>query len=121
MVRQDLFSYTINNMRRGELQNELSEQLNEAVQACQLTNKMAKVTLTIDIKPNGGGTYFLVDNITAKIPKLPKNSTLMWGTPEGNLHITDPAQGELELRVVNEPPQPVKTIQQDTTPIKSVS
>lgn len=102
MIRKDLFTSVLTALRFGSAQDELSEKLNECVQACQNTGKAAEITLKIKIKPEGDGQYFLEDDIKTKIPSLPKQKTLMFGTPEGNLQRNDPRQAEMDLKVVAE-------------------
>ncbi len=101
-VRQDLFSYTINQLRHGLTQEELSEELNRCVQAAQDTGKSARLTLELTIKPTGGGQYLLTDKISTKLPTLDREATLMFGTPEGNLTRDDPRQSKLPLRQVED-------------------
>lgn len=121
MYRQDLMMATLNTLRSGKAMEEASEALNNAVNAARDTNKAAEIKLTIKIKPDGFGRYQITDEITAKIPKLPKPTTLLWGTPEGNLQRTDPDQNELDLRVVSDAAKP-KTLQpEQAVPAKIVS
>lgn len=102
-IRQDLFAYTVAQLRAGMTQEELSEQLNECVQQASASGKSAKLTLELTIKPQGAsGQYILTDKITAKLPKSDREATLMFGTPEGNLTREDPRQTKLPLRQVED-------------------
>jgi hypothetical protein len=100
--RLDLFSFTLNQLRNGKTQEQLSEKLNEVIQACRDTGQKGAVQLTIIVRPDKGdsGQYFLRPEIKTKKPEFAPSDTLFWGTPEGNLQRTDPAQGNLDLRSV---------------------
>lgn len=102
MYRQDLFSFTLNQLRNGKTQEQLSEKLNDVIQACRDTGQKGAVQLTIIIRPDKGdsGQYFLRPEIKVKKPEFAPSDTIFWGTPEGNLQRTDPAQGSLDLREV---------------------
>lgn len=119
--RQDLFLDTVRQLRNGKTQTELSEGVNELVQACRDTGKTGELVLKIKINPDkgGNGQYFLSDEVTIKKPKYERSKTLMFGTPEGNLQRTDPNQHELPLRSVTTETAAVKTVteQQQTAKV----
>lgn len=100
--RPDLWNFTVANMRYGATQEELSEKLAEAVNMARETGKQAEVTLKLTVKPEGDGQYKLTDKITAKLPELPRGSTIMFGTPDGNLMREDPRQEKMPLRGVED-------------------
>ena len=105
MIRTDLFNFVIANLRYGNTLDELSEKLNECVNASRDTGKVSTLTLELKIKPNGStGQYELTDKIKSKVPELDREVTLMFGTPEGNLVREDPRQMRLDLRQVETPP-----------------
>lgn len=99
-LRPDLFTYTINQLRLGDAQEDLSEALHECVETARLTGKSAHLVLKLTIKPHGHGQYELVDDVTTKLPRAERGITLMFGTPEGNLSRNDPRQPDLDLRPV---------------------
>jgi len=102
-MRPDLFIHTIGLMRYGATGDELSEALHECVERARETGKQAELLLSIKIKPNGtSGQYELRDTLKTKLPELDKGSTLVFGTPEGNLTREDPQQRELDLRQVRD-------------------
>jgi hypothetical protein len=115
--RSDLFSYALNQMRNGKSQEEASEKLNELINACRETGTKGKITLEIEVRPDKGdsGQYFLRPTIKIKKPAFAVSDTIFWGTPEGNLQRTDPAQGNLDLKVVPEPVV-VKKLVDETQP-----
>jgi len=105
-VRLDLFNHTINAMRFGALQEELSEKLHECVAHAQYVNKGTELTLKIKIKPNGQGQIELKDSITQNLPAEEKGSTFMFSTPEGNLTQNAPTQQNLDLQpIANDTPE----------------
>jgi len=121
--RQDLFNVTVSQLRNGRTQDELSEKLNEVVNACRETGKMGEITLKIKVKPDKGanGQYFLEDAITAKAPQADRGQTIMFGTPEGNLQRNDPRQAEMELRKVSDQPSETKVISDDQQDVRRIS
>ncbi len=99
MARPDLFSHTLNLLRGGEAQAELSERLDELIQACADTGKPGTLALTLKVKPNGkSGQYVLTDQIAAKTPQYPRADTLLFEDADGNLTREDPRQKKLELK-----------------------
>ena len=102
--RSDLFIEVMKQLRAGRTQEELSQGVNELVNACRNTGKKGELILKITVKPDRGdsGQYFINDDITVKAPKFERGQTLMWGTPEGNLQRTDPNQLDMDLKIVRE-------------------
>ncbi len=106
-MRPDLFNNTVNQLLYGHTQNELSEKLSECVEAARESGKVARLTLTLTIKPIGHdtGQYEIRDQIKTMLPSLDRGMTLMFGTPEGNLQRDDPHQPDLPLRVIPDLPE----------------
>lgn len=102
-IRQDLFMHTLQSLRYGVCQEELSEKLNAGVRHCQDTGKACELVLRIKIKPFGQGQYELRDRIELKMAPAETGATLMFGTPEGNLTRQSPNQQNLNLQTVPEP------------------
>ena len=101
------FSDTLAQLRFGELSDELSDQLNALTTACSETGKAGTLTLSIKIKPGKAGQMEIEDDVKVKMPQLPRGSTLMFATPEGNLQRENPKQMSLEgLREVAKPVAP---------------
>lgn len=120
--RQDLFTHTVNQLRNGRTQEELSEKLNEVVNACRDTGKVGEITLKIKVYPDKGdtGQYFLKDDVTTKAPKPDRGQTIMFGTPEGNLQRNDPRQGDLPLKEVAAEQTPVREVASQQPQVKTV-
>lgn len=121
-TRQDLFAFTLSQIRNGKTQEELSEKLNELIQSCRDTEQKGSITLTITVRPDKGdsGQYFLRPEIKLKKPELAIGDTIFWGTPEGNLQRTDPAQGSLDLKIVQEKPAATKLVDEPEKTVKSL-
>lgn len=122
MARPDLYVATINQLRYGAAAEELSEKLAECVDRASSTGKTAELTLVIKIKPQGAsGQYFLTDEIKQKLPILPKEQSIFFGTPEGNLTREDPRQQKLPLvAVAGTDSTPLKTVDQAADTLKRV-
>lgn len=114
---------TLRALRHGQAEIELNEALTEAVQRARDTGKNATVSISITIKPKGAsGQYFLTDDIKCKLPVFPKEPTILFGTPEGNLLRDDPHQQKLPLRELHDDaPANVKSINNTPTKVKQVS
>lgn len=111
-IREDLFLYTVAQLRSGATQSELSEALNECVNRARETGSAATLTLTLKIDPDGDGTYRIADKFASKLPSMRRGSTIMYGTPDGNLMREDPRQAELDIRIVpHDRAAPLKTIE----------
>lgn len=118
--RQDLYAFTLQQIRNGKTQEELSEKLNDLIQSCRDTQQKGSITLTIAVRPDKGdsGQYFLRPEIKVKKPEFATSDTIFWGTPEGNLQRTDPAQGTLDLKVVGQHQQAPKLLDEPEVPVK---
>lgn len=103
---------TLREIRRGEMLDELAEHLAALVLACDRTGKPGALTVTLKLKPGRSGQVEIDDDIAVKAPKLSKGTTLMFGTPEGNLQREDPRQQQLPgLRQVSgAPAEPMREV-----------
>src|SRR5574343_193736 len=112
-VREDLFQLVVRKLRYGATQAELSEALNNCVNAVRETGSPASLTLTLKIDPDGDGTYRITDKFVHKLPSLKRGSTIMYGTPDGSLEREDPRQSALDLRAIpSDRPTTLKTIEE---------
>lgn len=95
-MRRPLFD-TLRDLRGGEVIEDLAAQLQELVQAVQITGRAGSVTLRLDVKPMDSGTeaFVVADTITAKPPRIKSAGTVMFPTPEGNLTRQSQRQDEL--------------------------
>lgn len=105
------FPDTLRQIRYGALQDELSEGLNQLTQACTESGKVGELVLKIKLKPNLSGQVEIVDDLTVKLPKPVRGSSIFFATPEGNLQREDPRQGELEgIRKVPDTPAEIRDV-----------
>lgn len=96
------FTDTLNALRFGTLNDDLSAELNKLVSACANTGKVGELTLKIKLKPGKGGQIEVFDDIKVSAPKEERGSSIMFATPEGNLQREDPRQLQIEgLRTVD--------------------
>ncbi|MCX5590891.1 hypothetical protein [Alcaligenes endophyticus] len=86
------FAEVLQDLRYGTLHDELTETLQEVVNACISTGKGGSLTLQIKLKPGKSGELELTDTIKSTVPELEKGASIMWATPEGNLQRQDPRQ-----------------------------
>jgi len=96
------FTDTLNALRWGTLNDDLTKELNALVKKCSDTGKVGELVLKIKLKPGSGGQIEVFDDIVVKAPKEQKGSSIMFATVENNLIREDPRQQSLEgLRSVD--------------------
>lgn len=96
------FTDTLNALRFGTLNDDLTKALNDLTQKCADTGKGGELKLTIKLKPGSGGQIEVFDDIAVKAPKEVRGSSIMFATPEGNLQREDPRQMSIAgLRTVD--------------------
>lgn len=96
------FHQFLGDVRTGELNQELTEKLTALVLAVQETNKVGTLTLRLKLVPTKGLAMEIEDEVTVRAPSLPKPSTLLFPTTEGNLQLQNPMQKSLDLAVVQD-------------------
>jgi len=111
---------TLSKLQGGVFMSVCSDQLAELVKSVDETGKPGKLTITLDLKKSSGAIAILA-KCTNKSPERAPDSDLLWPTVEGNLVTQNPAQRDLELRVVDEPKAPVREIDQSTGEIRQVN
>lgn len=105
------FPDTLRQIRFGELQEELTEQLNTLTKACTSSGKAGELVLKIKLKPGKGGQVEVLDDLSVKLPKPERGTSIFFATPEGNLQREDPRQMEIgELRQVKNDDAPLRTV-----------
>jgi hypothetical protein len=105
------FNHTIAQLRYGTLNDELTKALHELTQKCGDSGKAGELKLVIRLKPGSGGQMEVFDDITLKLPKEQKGSSIMFATVEGNLQREDPRQKTLEG---------LKTVEQEQRELRKV-
>ena len=106
---------TLRGIAAGELVQEAGEQLRELVNQVSITEKGGSVAIKISVKPAGraSGAMEVSYEVKTTMPKMTRRSSVMWGTPEGDLLTSDPSQAELDLKSVNT--GPAKDLKSDHT------
>jgi hypothetical protein len=106
------FNQFLLEVRRGSLHAELSERMQDLVNAVAEHEKAGSLTLTIRIAPAGKrtGQYEISDKLDLKIPEADRGSSLFFGL-NGNLSRSDPRQPELPIREVPAPPSNVREVE----------
>lgn len=101
------FVAVLNQLHRGSAVADASDALAEVVRAVRENGKKGKLTLSITVVPlSKGDAVDLVCEVTVKVPKPNKGSSLFFVADDGTLVRNDPRQGELKLTVVAEPAKP---------------
>lgn len=108
------FIATINDIRQGQIADEMGDQLAALVKAVRETGGKASLSLKLTIKPaskNNTEQLVVTDEIVATKPKPERGTTILFSTEEGNLSRRDPRQPELPMRgqarIVGEVPRAV--------------
>lgn len=93
----------IEQLRGGATALELADELATVAREVAETGKAGSVTLTITIEPGGGNRLTVKDGVSAKIPKLSRESTLFFLDDEtGDISRTNPRQTNMgELLEIN--------------------
>lgn len=103
------FSQQLAYINKGTLDAELTEALSTVVKAVLETNKKGSVTLTLNCAPlnkRNENTMKISPKVTVSIPELDRAETIMFSTADGDLLRDDPAQTQLDLKVIEQPTQP---------------
>lgn len=90
------FTDTLNSLRYGTLNEDLTKALNDLTTKCADTGRQGKLTLVLNLKPGKGGQIEIFDDIKVTAPKEERGSSIFWATPEGNLTRDDPKQMAIE-------------------------
>lgn len=105
-VVSNAFSEVLAKHRNGELLNEASRAMQEAVQSTREHIKPSKIIIEIDIAPANGdaSAVTIVGEVKLKLPKPPKANSLFYTTDDNLLVKNDPNQKEMQLQEVKRPP-----------------
>lgn len=103
------FTDVIGDLRSGAF-NQLNEAMTELVESVIETRKPGEISFKLKIKPNGEGSVEIEDEIKTKIPQAPRGKTIMFVDGDNSLRRTDPRQGDLPLRKVEEPAGDLKQV-----------
>lgn len=83
--------------RNGRAVDIASMDFNDVVRAVDLTNKPGEITITIKVKPEkgGGSQKTLAISVKSKVPKPDIPEAVFFSDEGGDLHRSDPGQGEM--------------------------
>ncbi|MDX8157792.1 hypothetical protein SLK20_01080 [Acinetobacter pittii] len=113
-AKKTSFCQTLGNLQHGDTVNQLDNLLTEALQASNDTGKVSKVSLTLTIKPNGRGTYKILDDVKSTLPKFDREPTVLFTDGDQQLVREDPRQQKLKLEQVSQSgPVDLKAISAD--------
>ena len=101
------FSTAVADLHRGDLLDTLDDELAGVLDAVRETGKAGKLVLTITVKTPGQGSDQVTVGATTKatVPKMPRADSLFY-TDGKRLMREDPRQSKLDLRSVEERPEP---------------
>ena len=92
----------LRSMSHGTFLPDANSALAECVEAVRTTGKPAKLTLTLDIKPNGDKASVVIPKVTTKIPELPYAQSVFYVGPGNTLQReATPEAGQSLLRSVD--------------------
>ncbi|EKU4729592.1 hypothetical protein HV265_17190 [Citrobacter sp. RHBSTW-00678] len=110
------FSQQLAYINKGTLDAELTETLAEVIKAVRETGKKGAVALTLNcamLNTRDENTMKITPKVSCIIPELDRADTIMFSTADGDLLRDDPAQVQMDLKVINPAPQtaPIKLAQ----------
>lgn len=100
------FGAWLHEQRGGAAHAELSDSLNELVEAVAATGRPGELTFKLKIKPAGKGdhgTVIVSDSTTVKLPEPERGESIFFVDEDANLARNNPAQVALPLREVPRP------------------
>lgn len=102
------FTDTLREIRRGTVVDELTKQLAVVAAAARATGKAGSITLKLTVKPekDKGRQIELVPSVSLSIPQDDLKSGIFFLTDDADLARTDPDQGELSLKAVEDTGRP---------------
>jgi hypothetical protein len=109
------FSQQLAYINKGTLDAELTEALAEVIKAVRETGKKGAVTLTLNcsmLNTRDENTMKVTPKVTRTIPELDRADTIMFSTADGDLLRDDPAQTQLDLKVI----EPTARLHQSSWP-----
>lgn len=96
------FAMALQEMRKGGLHTEMSDELADLVKRCVEVGKKGTIALTLTVSPHSDGqTVSITDKIVVKAPRFDAASTIYWPDEHGNLLRNRPDQPELPLREIS--------------------
>lgn len=92
-----LITDILREIRRGRAVDQASRMLAELVRAVDETGKPGELTIKLKVKPEkgGGSQKTILAEIKAKKPEGDIPEAVFFSGPDGDLHRSDPEQGEM--------------------------
>lgn len=100
---------TLCRIRGGDLVSELEDDLAQLAKLCLVMGGKGKLVLQISVKADGLRRLEFKPELKTTLPKAPAEGSVLFATESGQILSRDPAQPELDLKVVNfDTPEPRK-------------
>lgn len=97
------FAEFLREQRSGTTHDELSQGLNDLLEAVSETGKAGQITLTVKVKPAAKGNHSMVsvaDTVAVKLPQGERGEAIFFIDDDFNLTRDNPNQPSLPLREV---------------------
>jgi hypothetical protein len=98
VIAGNRFSDQVAELERGDLNRDLTHELNQLVRKVRENGAKGTLTLKLEVKPcdRAAKQVEIEAHITSKAPKAPRRKTLAFTTPSGELQKDDPDQMEFQ-------------------------
>lgn len=113
VINKTPFSQQVAYLGKGMLDAELTEELSELIKAVRDTGRTGSLTLKLNVKMHSArdeNTVIITPSVSKVKPKLDLAPSIMFSTADGDLLRNDPDQPELELKTVEAPSKPLKSV-----------
>lgn len=105
------FAETLDEIERGQLSRELTEEVYNIINAVMETRKPGGLKLALKFTPTGRGTIVVTAKVDSDIPEHDREVTTFFVTPGGGLERDDPNQPNLPLtRVPDDAQRPFRVV-----------
>lgn len=94
------FTEVLGDLESGRVFHDLNDALGLVVEGVKEHRKVGEINLKIKLKPNGSTAVSVFVDVTSKVPKAERATTIMFIDEEGSLRREDPRQQKMELREV---------------------
>ena len=103
---------TMHHIGGGFFISTASDKMAELVQKVNESGKSGKIELTISVKKQTkSGAMHITGKVKATMPAEEPMETLLFATEDGGLTPNNPYQHDLDLKVVKQDVQPLKTVE----------
>lgn len=103
---------TMHHIGGGFFISTASDKMAELVQKVNESGKSGKIELTISVKKQTkSGAMHITGKVKATMPAEDPMETLLFATEDGSLTPNNPYQHDLDLKVIKQDMQPLKTVE----------